>query len=72
MAQSLPIMAALVLWQWPATFNGVGLPAWLGLAYRAAPHIQGVPKLTEAQSECATGIHLSSDWHIQILFPLLP
>jgi drug/metabolite transporter (DMT)-like permease len=30
---SLPVMAGLVFWNWPATFAGVGFPAWLGLAY---------------------------------------
>ena len=30
---SLPLMAGLAIWQWPASFGGIGLPAWLGLAY---------------------------------------
>jgi drug/metabolite transporter (DMT)-like permease len=30
---SLPVMVALVIWKWPLTFSGVGLPALLGLAY---------------------------------------
>lgn len=30
---SLPAMAALALLQWPASWSGVGTPAWLGLAY---------------------------------------
>ncbi|WP_420101178.1 DMT family transporter [Bosea sp. (in: a-proteobacteria)] len=30
---SLPLMAGLAMWQWPASFGGIGLPAWLGLAY---------------------------------------
>jgi drug/metabolite transporter (DMT)-like permease len=30
---SLPVMVAFVIWKWPLTFSGVGLPALLGLAY---------------------------------------
>ena len=30
---SLPLMAGLVLWRWPASFVNVGVSAWLGLAY---------------------------------------
>jgi drug/metabolite transporter (DMT)-like permease len=30
---SLPVMAALVAWRWPASFNDVSLHAWAGLAY---------------------------------------
>jgi drug/metabolite transporter (DMT)-like permease len=30
---SLPAMAGLVFWRWPASFNDVGLSAWAGLAY---------------------------------------
>lgn len=30
---SLPLMAGLAVWQWPASFGGIDLPAWLGLAY---------------------------------------
>lgn len=30
---SLPLMAGLAIWQWPASFSGIGLPAWLGLGY---------------------------------------
>lgn len=30
---SLPVMAVLMLLNWPATFDGIGGPAWTGLAY---------------------------------------
>lgn len=30
---SLPVMLALTAARWPAGFDGIGLPAWLGLAY---------------------------------------
>lgn len=30
---ALPVMAALTLWRWPASFADVTAPAWLGLAY---------------------------------------
>jgi drug/metabolite transporter (DMT)-like permease len=30
---SLPAMAPLMLLTWPASLNGIGMPAWLGLAY---------------------------------------
>ncbi len=33
LVMSLPVMAGLVFWKWPATFAGVGVSAWLGLAY---------------------------------------
>jgi drug/metabolite transporter (DMT)-like permease len=30
---SLPVMAGLVFWRWPASFDDVGVAAWAGLAY---------------------------------------
>jgi drug/metabolite transporter (DMT)-like permease len=30
---SLPVMATLTILNWPATFQGIGAPAWAGLAY---------------------------------------
>ncbi len=30
---ALPVMAGLALWTMPASFSGIGRPAWLGLAY---------------------------------------
>jgi drug/metabolite transporter (DMT)-like permease len=30
---SLPVMACLVIWRWPASFADVSVSAWLGLAY---------------------------------------
>jgi drug/metabolite transporter (DMT)-like permease len=30
---ALPLMLPLVIWTWPATWSGVSLPAWIGLAY---------------------------------------
>jgi drug/metabolite transporter (DMT)-like permease len=30
---SLPVMGVLAIWTMPASFAGVGMPAWLGLAY---------------------------------------
>lgn len=30
---ALPVMAALMLWRWPASFADVSVPAWLGLVY---------------------------------------
>lgn len=33
---SLPLMAALMLWRWPASFMGISWQAWAGLAYVSA------------------------------------
>ena len=30
---SLPVMLPLMIWQWPASFDHVSVPAWVGLAY---------------------------------------
>jgi len=35
LALSLPVMLPLLVWTWPASFQHVSLPAWLGLAYVA-------------------------------------
>ena len=30
---ALPLMLPVMIWTWPSTWSGVGLPAWIGLAY---------------------------------------
>ncbi|KRQ17693.1 DMT family transporter [Bradyrhizobium manausense] len=30
---ALPLMLPVMIWTWPQAWNGVGLPAWIGLAY---------------------------------------